>query len=108
MGDSDKKIMPGCLDGIRILELSRFQAGPRCGVVLSDMGAEVIKIGKLGGEGSRKSKPMVKGQSIYFSVYNRGKKSLWLDLRAKSGAKGVFFFFLPHLFLRESLSAAPR
>ena len=85
--------MAGCLDGIRILELARYQAGPRCGMVLSDMGAEVIKIEKRGGENTRKSKPMVKGQSIYFTVYNRGKKSMCLDLRQAAG-KAVFFELL--------------
>ena len=41
--------MPGCLDGIRVLELARFQAGPRGGMLLSDLGAEVIKIEPPGG-----------------------------------------------------------
>jgi crotonobetainyl-CoA:carnitine CoA-transferase CaiB-like acyl-CoA transferase len=81
--------MGGALDGIRVLELARFQAGPRGGMILSDLGAEVIKIEKLGGEETRKSPPLVRGQSVYFSVYNRGKKSLCLDLRTERG-KEVF------------------
>ena len=85
--------MSGCLDGIRVLELARFQAGPRAGMVLSDMGAEVIKIEKPGGEETRKSAPLVRGQSVYFSVYNRGKKSIGLDLRKAEG-KSVFFDLL--------------
>lgn len=85
--------MAGCLDGIRVLELARFQAGPRCGMLLSDLGAEVIKIEKPGGEETRTSPPMVRGQSVYFSVYNRGKKSLCLDLRKVAG-KAVFFDLL--------------
>ncbi len=86
-------MMHGCLDDIRVLELARYQAGPRCGMMLSDMGAEVIKIEKMGGEDNRKAKPMVRGQSIYFSVYNRGKKSICLDLRKDAG-KAVFFDLL--------------
>src|SRR5450759_5374345 len=86
-------IMAGCLDGIRVLELARFQAGPRCGMLLSDLGAEVIKIEKPGGEVTRLSPPIVRGQSIYFSAYNRGKKSLCLDLRKDAG-KTVFFDLL--------------
>src|ERR1700741_2766929 len=82
-------MMGGALDGIRVLELARFQAGPRRGMILSHLGAEVIKIEKLGGEEARKSPPLVRGQSVYFSVYNRGKKSLCLDLRTKRG-KEVF------------------
>src|SRR5262249_28492197 len=60
----------GSLDGIRVLELARYQAGPRGGMILSDLGAEVIKIEKLGGEETRRSEPLVRGQSVYFSVYN--------------------------------------
>ena len=81
--------MGGALDGIRVLELARYQAGPRGGMILSDLGAEVIKIEKLGGEETRRSEPLVRGQSVYFSVYNRGKKSLCLDLRNTRG-KEVF------------------
>jgi crotonobetainyl-CoA:carnitine CoA-transferase CaiB-like acyl-CoA transferase len=81
--------MTGALEGVRVLELARFQAGPRGGMILSDLGAEVIKIEKLGGEETRKSPPLVRGQSVYFSVYNRGKKSLCLDMRTPRG-KEVF------------------
>ena len=81
--------MAGSLDGIRVLELARYQAGPRGGMIMSDLGAEVIKIEKLGGEQTRKSEPLVRGQSVYFSVYNRGKKSLCLDLRTDKG-KEIF------------------
>ncbi len=93
MAQSNKYMARGCLDGIRILELARYQAGPRCGMVLSDMGAEVIKIEKPGGEDTRKSRPVVKGQSIYFAVYNRGKKSICLDMRHEEG-KAIFFELL--------------
>ncbi len=77
------------LDGVRVLELARFQAGPRGGMILSDLGAEVIKVEPPGGEETRKHPPMVRGQSVYFSVYNRGKKSLCLDLKTPQG-KEVF------------------
>jgi crotonobetainyl-CoA:carnitine CoA-transferase CaiB-like acyl-CoA transferase len=77
------------LDGIRVLELARFQAGPRGGMILSDLGAEVIKIEAIGGEETRKHPPLVRGQSVYFTVYNRGKKSICLDLRKPEG-KDVF------------------
>jgi crotonobetainyl-CoA:carnitine CoA-transferase CaiB-like acyl-CoA transferase len=77
--------MAGCLDGIRVIELARYQAGPRGGMILSDLGAEVIKVERPGGEETRKSPPMIDGQSVYFSVYNRGKKSICLDLRQEAG-----------------------
>ena len=81
--------MSFALDGIRVLELARFQAGPRGGMLLSDLGAEVIKIERLGGEETRQHPPLVRGQSVYFSVYNRGKKSVCIDLRNREG-KEVF------------------
>src|SRR5579875_1627807 len=77
--------MGGCLDGVRVLELACYQAGPRGGMILSDLGAEVIKIEKPGGEETRRAGPLVRGQSVYFAVYNRGKKSLCLDLRQQRG-----------------------
>ncbi|HMD65186.1 MAG TPA: CoA transferase [Stellaceae bacterium] len=86
--------MAGALEGVRVLELARYQAGPRGGMILSDLGAEVIKIEKLGGEETRRSEPLVRGQSVYFSVYNRGKKSLCLDLRSQRG-KEVFAALVP-------------
>src|SRR2546422_6912812 len=86
--------MPGCLDDIRVLELARFQAGPRGGMLLSDLGAEVVKIEPPGGEETRRHPPMVRGQSVYFSVYNRGKKSICLDMRHPQG-KEVFAALVP-------------
>src|SRR6202165_2956800 len=86
--------MRGSLEGGRGLELARYQAGPRGGMILSDLGAEVIKIEKLGGEETRKSEPLVRGQSVYFSVYNRGKKSMCLDMRTPRG-KEIFAALVP-------------
>ncbi len=81
--------MQRSLEGVRVLELARYQAGPRGGMMMSDLGAEVIKIERIGGEETRKNYPVVDGQSIYFSVYNRGKKSICLDMRTEGG-KEVF------------------
>jgi crotonobetainyl-CoA:carnitine CoA-transferase CaiB-like acyl-CoA transferase len=89
-----ERAMAGALDGVRVLELARYQAGPRGGMILNDLGAEVIKIEKLGGEETRKSEPLVRGQSVYFTVYNRGKKSLCLDMRTERG-KEVFAALVP-------------
>ncbi len=81
--------MSFALEGVRVLELARFQAGPRGGMLLSDLGAEVIKVERIGGEETRRHPPMVRGQSVYFTVYNRGKKSICLDLRSARG-KEIF------------------
>ena len=75
----------GPLKGIRVLDLGRHQAGPRCAQVLARMGAEVIKIERLGGEETRYHGPWVRKQSAYWVQYNSGKKSLSIDLRKEEG-----------------------
>ncbi|MFP6595659.1 MAG: CoA transferase [Dehalococcoidia bacterium] len=76
------------LEGIRILAISQFGAGPFGTTVLSDMGAEVIKIEDpgVGGDVARYVPPFASDQdSLYFQAFNRGKKSITLNLRTKSG-----------------------
>ena len=76
------------LENIRVLDLGRHQAGPRCAQVLARMGAEVIKVERLGGEETRYHGPWVKKQSSYWVQYSSGKKSLSIDLRKEEG-KGI-------------------
>jgi formyl-CoA transferase len=76
------------LQGIRVLDLGRQQAGPRCAQVLARMGAEVIKVERLGGEETRYNGPHVRGKSAYWVQHNSGKKSLSIDLR-KEPAKEI-------------------
>ncbi|MDI3384472.1 CaiB/BaiF CoA transferase family protein [Xenophilus aerolatus] len=74
------------LDGLRVLDLSRFIAGPYCAMMLGDMGAEVVKIEPPGeGEYARRALPAVEGQSLYTFIVNRNKKSLAIDLRHPEG-----------------------
>ena len=75
------------LEGIRVLDLGRYQAGPRCALMFARMGAEVIKIESPQGDESRKNGPVVRGQSAYWVQYNSGKKSLAIDLRKEEGKK---------------------
>ena len=75
----------GALRDIRVIDLGRYQAGPRIGLVLARMGAEVIKVEAPGGDESRRMTPLVRGQSAYWVQYNSGKKSLGLDLRSDGG-----------------------
>lgn len=74
------------LEGVRVLDLSRFIAGPYCAMMLGDMGAEVVKIEPPGdGEYARRALPAVDGQSLYTFIVNRNKKSLAIDLRNPEG-----------------------
>ena len=75
------------LEGIRVLDLGRYQAGPRCALMFARMGAEVIKIEGIDGDESRKNGPTVRGQSAYWVQYNSGKKSLAINLRDENGKK---------------------
>ena len=75
----------GALDGIRVLDLGRYQAGPRASLVMARLGAEVIKVEGPGGDESRDHGPFVRGQSAYWVQYNSGKKSLGLNLRTEEG-----------------------
>ena len=73
------------LGHLRVLDLGRYQAGPRIALVLARLGAEVIKIEAPGGDESRRNGPKVRGQSAYWVQYNSGKKSLGLNLRTEAG-----------------------
>lgn len=78
--------MAGVLEGIRVIDLTRYIAGPYCGTLLADMGAEVIKIEKPGtGEATRTVGPWKNGVSLFFPAYNRNKKSVTADLRTPKG-----------------------
>ncbi len=79
----------GPLHGIRVIDLGRHQAGPRCAQVLARLGAEVIKIERLGGEETRYHAPWVRKQSAYWVQYNSGKKSVSMDLRQEEGKKAL-------------------
>ena len=84
--------MNGPLTGVRVLALSHAQAGPYGSMLLADMGAEVIKIEPPphGDMGRAFGGPSHKGESYYFLAYNRGKKSLVLDLRTGLGKKAFY------------------
>src|SRR5438093_12488694 len=75
----------GPLNGVRVIDLGRHQAGPRCAQVLARLAAEVIKIERLGGEETSYHAPWVRKQSAYWVQYNSGKKSLSMDLRKQDG-----------------------
>jgi crotonobetainyl-CoA:carnitine CoA-transferase CaiB-like acyl-CoA transferase len=70
------------LNGIKVLELSRVLAGPWCGMMLADLGADVIKLESFDGDDTRGLGPPFKGElSAYFACCNRNKRSICIDLR---------------------------
>jgi len=78
------------LEGIRILDLSRYLPGPFCTQILGDFGAEVIKVeDPRGGDLGRTLTPVVNGESARFPTVNRNKKSITLDLKKEDG-KAIF------------------
>ncbi len=75
------------LTGIRVLDLSRFVAGPFCCQILGDHGADVVKVEKSDGEPSRRMPPFLKEESLYFFAYNGSKRSITLNLRSEAGLR---------------------
>ena len=77
----------GPLAGMRVVELAHIMAGPVCGLMLGDMGAEVVKVEKIeGGDDTRRSvPPALEGESAAYMMMNRGKRGIALDLKAEEG-----------------------
>lgn len=77
----------GPLTGVRVIELSHIMAGPVCGLMLADMGADVIKVEKIGtGDDSRRFvPPAIEGESAAFMMMNRNKRGISLDLKHDDG-----------------------
>ena len=74
-------VAAGPLAGIKVLDLSRVLAGPYCTALLADLGAEIIKLEPPAGDDYRHVGPFLNGESALFTLNNRGKKSLVLDLK---------------------------
>ena len=76
------------LEGVRVLDLTRVLAGPYCTMMLSDLGAEIIKVEVPGtGDDSRAFGPFRNGTSLYFITINRGKESIAINLKTEAGKK---------------------
>jgi crotonobetainyl-CoA:carnitine CoA-transferase CaiB-like acyl-CoA transferase len=77
----------GPLAGMRVLELAQIMAGPTAGMMLADMGADVVKVEKLpGGDDSRGYRePRINGVSAPFLILNRNKRGIALDLKRPQG-----------------------
>ncbi|MBB1025646.1 MULTISPECIES: CoA transferase [unclassified Dietzia] len=81
---------PRPLSGMRVIELSSFVASPLCGLTLSQLGAEVIRVDPVGGAADVHRWPVAPdGTSIYWTGLNRGKSSVTLDLRSDRGRQAL-------------------
>ncbi len=81
----------GPLKGVRVIELAHIMAGPVCGMMLADMGADVIKVEKYpGGDDSRRFLPPdIEGESAAFMMMNRNKRGIAVNLKKKSSQQLV-------------------
>ena len=94
---SSNGIAPTSLAGVRVLDLTRVLAGPYCGQLLADLGAEVIKVERpLSGDDTRAWPPYVRDErgigtevSTYYIAANRGKKSIAIDIASAEGQETV-------------------
>jgi crotonobetainyl-CoA:carnitine CoA-transferase CaiB-like acyl-CoA transferase len=81
---------------IRVLDLTRFLAGPFCTTMLADMGADVVKVeAPKGGDEGRYGYPPVDGVPVFFQALNRNKRGITLDLRKDEG-RAILRRLLPH------------
>ncbi len=78
----DQENLP--LAGIRVVEFSHMVMGPSVGVILADLGADVIKVEPEGGDQTRK---LLGSGAGYFPMFNRNKRSICLDLKSERGLK---------------------
>jgi len=83
--------MKGPLEGIKVVELAQIMAGPTCGMLLADMGADVIKVEKLpGGDDTRAyAEPAINGESAPFMILNRNKRGIAVNLKKPGGLEVV-------------------
>src|SRR6218665_3802296 len=82
--EADRGLLP--LDGLRVVEFTHMVMGPTCGMVLADLGAEVIKIEPPEGDRTRH---LLGSGAGFFPLFNRNKKSISLDLRSPEGREAV-------------------
>ena len=83
--------MSGPLGGIKVLELAQIMAGPTCGLMLADLGADVIKVERVpGGDDTRMmNRPSVRGESAAFMAMNRNKRGIALNLKLPAAQQAL-------------------
>ncbi|MFT4289134.1 CaiB/BaiF CoA transferase family protein [Nocardioides sp.] len=80
---------PGALDGIKVLDLTRFLQGPYATRILADLGAEVVKVERPGGEWDRRLRQAPDGYAGFFLGLNRGKRAIAVDITTSEGREIV-------------------
>lgn len=79
------------LDRVKVVDLTRYMAGPYCTMVLGDLGAHVLKIERFPeGDDARRLAPHVAGESVCFAMINRNKRSMAIDLKSQRGRE-IFY-----------------
>jgi len=83
--------MAGPLAGVKVLELAQIMAGPTCGMMLADLGADVIKVERVpGGDDTRRmDRPAVNGESASFMAMNRNKRGIALNLKLPTAQEAL-------------------
>jgi len=81
----------GPLAGVKVIELAQIMAGPTCGMLLADMGADVIKIERIpGGDDTRRmNRPEINGESAAFMAVNRNKRGIALNLKLPAAREAL-------------------
>ena len=88
---SDESTSPGergsprALDGLRVLDVTQFMAGPFCAMLLADLGADVVKVEPPTGDATRHWAGAIRTESSSFNAMNRGKRSIVLNLKLPAG-----------------------
>ncbi len=89
-GDMSAPAATGPLAGMKVIELAHIMAGPACGLMLADMGADVIKVEKPDGDDSRRFVPPdINGESAAYMMMNRNKRGIALDLKQPEGVTAL-------------------
>src|SRR6056297_2671769 len=87
----------GPLTGMKVIELAHIMAGPACGMMLADMGADVIKVEKPDGDDSRRFLPPdIEGESAAYTMMNRNKRGVALNLKDPEAVEAL------HRLLKEA------
>jgi crotonobetainyl-CoA:carnitine CoA-transferase CaiB-like acyl-CoA transferase len=84
VNEAPRREAPLPLKGVRVVEFTHMVMGPTCAMVLADMGAEVVKVEPIDGEGTRR---LLGAGAGFFPMFNRNKKSIGIDLKRPAGAE---------------------